>query len=251
MGARKCEQCGAEFAPSSHNQIYCQQVCNRRAQRKKARLRIKEARAAERGPRACRTCGVSIDGRHPAAVFCSAACRPKQKRLRTRPKGKLDSRYPVGACLYCGGDFSITQATKVFCCRGCNSRYQYEKSRNAARAEKITAHSALDPRCRMCGERIPASANRTVYCSKQCGDRWKGREKRKRDRDLMRSLAVIREADRRPHPAVAVTQPASYLPPPRKRRQYMVLTDTGRECRPEAMKPGEHIAKFFVKKVMV
>lgn len=239
MGGRKCEQCGAEFAPSSHNQIYCQQVCNRRAQRKKARQRIKEARASERGPRSCRTCGVSIDGRHLAAVYCSAACKPKQKRVRTRPKGKLDSRYPVGACLYCGGDFSITQATKVFCCRGCNSRYQYEKSRNAAWAEKIAAHAAQDPRCRMCGERIPASANRKVYCSKRCGGRWHDRERTKKRLEVMRSMAGIHKADRRPQPVEA----AAYSKP---RRRYMVLTDTGRECRPEAMRPGESIAKFYV-----
>lgn len=241
MSMEKCEQCGAEFLPSRVGQIYCQPLCCRRAQRRKKRQRQKEALAAKRGPRFCAACGVSIDDKYHTAVYCSYECRPKKNRVRDRSAESRKQKHRRGICRQCGREFDKTQEAKACCSRECNHKWHAalrgQERQRARDAERSAAHMV----CKGCGGPIDPKSRQRKYCTIKCGARWHDRERTRKRLEVMRSMAGIHEAARRPQPVEA--QAAAYTKP---RRRYMVLTDTGRECRPEAMKPGESIAKFYV-----
>lgn len=109
--------------------------------------------------------------------------------------------------------------------------------------------------CRICDRSfVPRTHNSSVCPSVRCRREAQRQEGIARRRRLAAEREARRSAERAAQQVQEVPRPVTLpptfaplvvAPPPPRRRQYLVETSTGRICRPEEMRPDEHIARFF------
>lgn len=92
MGQRTCAQCGVNISDRHARARYCDPKCRKAAEvakrdpeQRRAKDQAKRAeRLATLGPRACATCGASIDHRPPHAKYCGRVCAKRAELVRDR-----------------------------------------------------------------------------------------------------------------------------------------------------------------------
>lgn len=131
-------------------------------------------------------------------------------------------------CVGCDTTFAPNAAHQIYCTSVCRRRIQRRELRRKKRDQRLAAIAAAGGRkCKQCGIRIDDRHHLAKFCKKLCRSRHHFDRVRK-EREAKNPCSI---EERKP------------------RKQYMVLTDRGRECRPEEILPGESIARFFVKQM--
>lgn len=125
--------------------------------------RNSEARAAKRAEdRPCRTCGGSLAGRRPNAVYCSDKC--KYDALDADRRADVEQRRKGRTCVQCGGPIPESTSMKArTCSKKCGVDYQ-----NAIRQQAIVALREAR-QCDYCGTAMPAEKRLgSRFCSEAC-----------------------------------------------------------------------------------
>lgn len=187
---KTCEVCGQAFTSRNQRRRFCSATCKETARtrvmradpvRRAARAKVRETRAAARGP--CRQCGQPVpETRQAHAVYCSDACKTEAVEQRRRSAGLIAAG--ERRCLNCGKLIAPEVTLKAKCCsRECGVAYQNQKRAEAQR-ERVLADRQP---CRQCGGEIPESRRGgSVYCSTACKRRAKSATWRERSPGYMR-----------------------------------------------------------------
>ena len=117
---RKCELCGAAFAPANNRQRFCGKKCYRKAKWARIAATVRARRLAARANRVCSVCGKPFTPKNARGKYCSNRCAS----ARFRVLAKHDPR----PCAWCGREFTPLRSTQIYCSRECN-RAAHGKSR--------------------------------------------------------------------------------------------------------------------------
>jgi endogenous inhibitor of DNA gyrase (YacG/DUF329 family) len=174
--ARKCEHCGARFAPPTSKNRFCSVRCQRLAYYRRCAGPI-EARA-------CEQCGTSFTPPHGHSKFCSVRCRqmatyanqgvaePRRRRCETcgaqftsRRKLRFCSpkcRPPDAGKPHTRKPCSVADCSDPAFGRGLCARH-YQQARRAGALQPPAPRA-----CRHCGTRFTPQHVSAQFCSARC-----------------------------------------------------------------------------------
>lgn len=140
-----CANCGKSFeAKRGMNRKirFCSVAC--------ANAGIRLSRPITKNPKpekpvlaiACGVCGCEFATTHSRRVYCSWACRHKQKGKQSTQKAKVARLHKQKGCIQCGSVFTnASSQSSLYCCRGCYR--QSPKYRNVIRTARARRRARL------------------------------------------------------------------------------------------------------------
>jgi predicted nucleic acid-binding Zn ribbon protein len=148
-------------------------LCRKHYNDARRRRLVQEAQA--RG-RTCQSCGVTFSGRDRRAIYCSLACKERERWAR-RGQTRLprSATRPPRSCIQCGASIPAEKDARTkFCSGRCKTawwRANHPDRKTISRAAYVPAALRRESRrCLGCGGPIdPERTGSSKYCSRRCG----------------------------------------------------------------------------------
>ena len=118
-----CNECGQNFTPNVHNQVYCCKQCKDKARSRRQNLKRPNNLSVER---ICIICGEKFLAKSGSQKTCGEDCRNianQQRNKKHNDKKPRKLKDIIRKCKYCNGSFSPKTKNQIFCCKNCQEIY--------------------------------------------------------------------------------------------------------------------------------
>ena len=148
----QCKKCNERFIPSIRTQVYCNNVCKRKA-RDRRRYIIKRDihRKMFLSDIECKRCDTVFTQQNRRQVYCSKKCSITDERLKAKLKR---NKKLVTNCIGCGKIFIPQHGNQHYCNYQCRSSFY-----NSSRLNDLPKRP-----CKSCGKLFVPFSKKQVYC---------------------------------------------------------------------------------------
>lgn len=130
-----CNECGQEFVPNVHNQVYCCKQCKNKAKSRRQNLKRPNNLTIDR---ICVICGNKYKPINGSQKTCSDECKNilrKQNNKKHNDK-KQRKQYKQRECKYCKQHFIPKKHNQIFCCKEHQQKYYKDTNYDSIMGKK-------------------------------------------------------------------------------------------------------------------
>lgn len=124
MLTKTCRNCGKEFVPYVHTQLFCSSKCGDafryRESKRKTTVPTKLQQEPKKETKICLNCGREFETHRATQKYCSGKCGEafRSRNAPKKPKKELSPK----KCAYCGKEFIPNEHSQIYCSSKCRQR---------------------------------------------------------------------------------------------------------------------------------